>query len=478
MLFNSLQFTIFLPIVFITYHLLPSKHQWSFLLISSCFFYMFFVPYYILILLIAIIIDYSAGLLISRAIGPIKKVYLIISVLSTCSLLFSFKYFNFFSGSFNNIVHIFGGNMALPMLNIILPIGLSFHTFQSLSYVIEVYIGRQQPEKNFGIYSLYVMFFPQLVAGPIERPQNLLHQFREKKIFDYNETVSGLLLFLWGIFKKMVIADRLAVVVNTVYATPGEYSGKLLLIANVFFALQIYADFSGYSDMARGLARMFGFTLMQNFNNPYFSKSISEFWRRWHISLSSWFKDYVYIPLGGKNVGRFHLLINLLITFTISGVWHGANWTFVFWGALNGILICIEKGILYFCSKWNIFKKPTLLFNLIRIMFTFFVILNTWIFFRAKSVADAFYIVTHQFQFNKNSHSIFSLGLDQVQFCIVIFAIGILLAGNYIGMKTNFLVVIRRLPLAGRWALYLILLTSFSIFAAFDLNHPFIYFQF
>lgn len=286
MLFNSFQFLLFFPIVTLIYFLLPHKYRWFHLLVASCVFYMFFIPAYILILFITIFIDYFAGIWIEKSTNQgKKKTYLILSIISTCLFLFIFKYFNFFTDNFNGIAQLIHWNYSLKTMAIILPIGLSFHTFQSLSYVIEVYNGNQKAEKHFGIYSLYVMFYPQLVAGPIERPQNLLHQFYEKHEFDYVRVSNGLKLMAWGLFKKVVIADRLSVFVNQVYNNPYDYKGLSLVVATIFFTFQIYCDFSGYSDIAIGSAQVMGFKLMDNFNRPYFSKSISEFWKRWHISL-------------------------------------------------------------------------------------------------------------------------------------------------------------------------------------------------
>jgi D-alanyl-lipoteichoic acid acyltransferase DltB (MBOAT superfamily) len=297
------------------------------LLVASCIFYMAFVPAYIFILLTTILIDYYMGILIAGSTGRRRLVYLQISIVSTCLVLFIFKYSAFFGMTIRELQALVGTAQDFPIAHILLPIGLSFHTFQSLSYVVEVYRGKQQPERNFGIYSLYVMFYPQLVAGPIERPQNLLHQFHEEHRFELSNLALGLRLMLWGFFQKMVIADRCAVYVNHVYNNWQVESGLALLIATIFFAIQIYADFAGYSCIAIGCARVMGFQLMTNFNHPYFSQSFGEFWKRWHISLSTWFRDYVYIPLGGSRVRTSRFYLNLLLTFSISGLWHGANWT-------------------------------------------------------------------------------------------------------------------------------------------------------
>jgi len=301
MLFNSLEFAVFFPVVAALYFVLPQRHRVALLLVSSCIFYMAFIPAYILILGVTIAIDYCAGIWLERTEEDrLRRLVLITSIAATCAVLFVFKYFYFVVNNAIWLTGIFGWRLTGPSINIILPIGLSFHTFQSLSYVIEVYRRRQKAEHNFLVYATYVMFFPQLVAGPIERPQNLLHQFYERHEFDYLRITSGLKRMAWGFFKKLVVADRLALYVNDVYANPQAHNGLQLSIATVFFAYQIYCDFSGYSDIAIGSARVLGFRLMENFRSPYHSGSVAEFWQRWHISLSTWFRDYIYIPLGAK----------------------------------------------------------------------------------------------------------------------------------------------------------------------------------
>ena len=329
MLFNSFEFAIFFPLVVALYYLLPQPQRLPFLLLASCVFYMAFIPVYILILFVTITIDYLAGIYIERSQGSIRKIWLVASIVSTCAVLFVFKYFNFFTGSFVGLANLFGWHLPEVVAHIILPIGLSFHTFQSLSYVVEVYRGKQRAETHFITYSTYVMFFPQLVAGPIERPQNLLHQFYEHHDFDYDRITGGLKRMAWGFYKKLVVADRLALYVNDVYANPRNFNGLQLSLATVFFAYQIYCDFSGYSDIALGSAQVLGFKLMENFRTPYYSLSVGEFWHRWHISLSTWFRDYVYIPLGGSRCSLGRWLLAIMVTFAISGLWHGANWTYV-----------------------------------------------------------------------------------------------------------------------------------------------------
>ncbi|MBF0441210.1 MAG: MBOAT family protein [Oligoflexales bacterium] len=397
MLFNSFEFFIFFPIVTALYFLLPHRFRVYLLLASSCYFYMAFIPKYIFILFLTILVDYTAGIILSESKNPkIRKAALWGSIVLTCAILFVFKYYNFFNESAEGIARFLGLSYAAPAIKLILPIGLSFHTFQSLSYVIEVFRGNQKPERNFWYYALYVMFYPQLVAGPIERPQNLLHQFREVHFFEYRRVTNGLKLMAWGLFKKVVIADSLGILVDTVYSSPRGYEGIPLIVATIFFAIQIYCDFSGYSNIAIGSAQVMGFNLMTNFDKPYFSKSIGEFWRRWHISLSTWFKDYVYVPLGGNRTGEVRIAVNLMITFLVSGLWHGANWTFIIWGGLNGLYIVVGRQMRILSAKiekklgpvpgW--LKPP----GFVQVASTFFLINITWIFFRIKNVQDGLWV--------------------------------------------------------------------------------------
>jgi alginate O-acetyltransferase complex protein AlgI len=403
MLFNSVDFIIFFVVVTTLYFSLPYNKRWILLLLSSCVFYMAFVPIYILILAFTIIVDYFAGIYIEKATGKRRKQFLILSLVANIGVLVVFKYFNFFVDNFNFLLKGFALKESLPHLNILLPIGLSFHTFQAMSYTIEVFRGKQKAERHFGIYSLYVMFYPQLVAGPIERPQNLIHQFREKHDFDYNRVTEGLKQMLWGFVKKLVIADRLGLYVDAVYTDPNHQGSASLIVATIFFAFQIYADFSGYSDIAIGAAKVMGFELMRNFKRPFFSKSTSEFWKRWHISLSSWFRDYLYISIGGNKVSLPRWYFNLLFVFFISGLWHGAGWTFIIWGTLNGFYLVFGIISRPFRNRLNeitgITKLPKL--NLaLQVISTFLLTCFARIFFRANNVSDAFTIVKKIVTFN------------------------------------------------------------------------------
>lgn len=396
MLFNSISFLWFFPIVTAAYFLLPHRWRWALLLAASCWFYMTFIPVYILILAFTIVVDYYAGILIENARGPTRKRYLLASVFANVGVLFVFKYFNFFNANLAALARALDWNYSLSGLGLILPIGLSFHTFQAMSYTMEVYYGRCKAERHFGVYALYVMYYPQLVAGPIERPQNLLPQFHAEHCFDYDRVARGLQLMLWGMVKKVVVADRLAVLVDQVYNHPGAYGGGTVLLATYFFAFQIYCDFSGYSDIALGSSQVMGITLMQNFKRPYFAQSIPEFWRRWHVSLSTWFRDYLYIPLGGSRASAARRYANAFIVFIVSGLWHGANWTYLVWGAVHGaymILSLAARGAReQLAGALGLTRFPSLV-RAFNIILTFHLACFAWIFFRANTLADAWTLI-------------------------------------------------------------------------------------
>lgn len=486
MLFNSLQFFVFFIIVTGLYFLLPHKFRWLLLLISSCYFYMAFVPIYILILGFTIVIDYFAGILLENTTGSKRKLYLIASLVANIGVLAVFKYYNFFVDNANMAFKDLT-SFKLPYLSILLPIGLSFHTFQAMSYTIEVYRGNQKAERHFGIYSLYVMFYPQLVAGPIERPQNLLHQFREKFDFDYERVTDGLKLMAWGLFKKVVIADRLATVVNSIYDKPAEHHGLSFVVATVFFAFQIFCDFSGYSDIAIGAAKVMGFTLMKNFNKPYHATSIQDFWGRWHISLSTWFKDYLYIPLGGSRVAVPRWYFNLFFVFLISGLWHGANWTFIVWGALNGFYLVFAlitagiRGKVQAASGLN--KFPTLN-RYIQTLITFALVTFAWIFFRAKSISVAWFIIKSSIigsiaDINAILHhtKLGDWGFTKFDFLMGICAIAFLEIVHHIQKKRDIIYQVKQWPRLMRWGFYFAFIFLLLMFGVTG-SGQFIYFQF
>jgi D-alanyl-lipoteichoic acid acyltransferase DltB (MBOAT superfamily) len=350
-----------------------------------------FIPIYILVLGFTIVVDYFAGILIERSSGAKRSWYLRMSIFANLGVLGLFKYFNFFNDNITVFLKLFHFTNPVSDLSIVLPIGLSFHTFQAMSYTIEVYRGKQKSERNFGIYALYVMFFPQLVAGPIERPKNIIHQFYEPKKFNYQRAVEGLKIVLWGFFKKLVIADRLSVYVNAVFNNAYHHSGKTLFVAMMFFWIQIYCDFSGYSDIAIGVAKVMGYDLMENFKRPLLGKSLAEKWNRWHISLFSWFRDYVYMPLARKTKGnRTKLLSYIILVFILSGIWHGANWTFIVWGIVCGTTVVIER--LYRDKVKPQKYIPKIWMTILGTLISWVVFAFTGIFFRAANVKTAFYI--------------------------------------------------------------------------------------
>ncbi|MFT3932961.1 MAG: MBOAT family O-acyltransferase [Chitinophagaceae bacterium] len=475
MLFNSVEFVIFYILVTTLYFLLPYAFRWVLLLAASCYFYMAFVPIYILILGFTIVIDYFAGIYIEKAQNKRKrKLLLTASLVANIGILAVFKYFNFINLNLTFLFEKFNYHNPIPYLAILLPIGLSFHTFQAMSYTIEVYRGNQKAEKHFGIYSLYVMFYPQLVAGPIERPQNILHQMHTKHPFNYDLMVSGLKLMLWGFFKKLVIADRLSLYVNSVFNNPELHNGTSIAIAAFFFAIQIYCDFSGYSDIAIGCAKTMGFDLMKNFNRPYFATNIQDFWRRWHISLSTWFRDYLYIPLGGSKTSTARRYLNLFIIFLVSGLWHGANYTYIIWGALHGFY-----SVVYIIIKPYLRKTPQNEFaarvmRIGNIAITITLVTFAWIFFRANSVTDAFTIIGNLKSFGAKPF----MGDGISNFAHSVLAILILFMVEYkmeyLPQKFNFFTSHN---IAVRWGSIAITIFLLLILGVFN-GGQFIYFQF
>ncbi len=470
MLFNSFEFVLFFPIVTLLFYLFPHKFRWTLLLAASCFFYMYFIPQYILILLVTILIDYYAGIWIEKTESQTKKKrYLVASIISTCLVLIIFKYVNFFQENMIWLSEHFHFNYPKRMIEIILPIGLSFHTFQSLSYVIEVYRGNQKAEKHFGIYSLYVLFYPQLVTGPIERPQNLLVQLREKKSLKYANVIQGLRLILFGLFIKMVLADNIAVYVDEIFKNSFSHNSIEIITGLILYSLQIYCDFYGYSLIAIGSAKSMGYNLMDNFKAPYFSKSINEFWQRWHISLSTWFRDYVYISLGGNRVNVKKWVINILIVFALSGFWHGAKWTFILWGILHGFTFILENLI----SKRITLNPSSLLskvYQPIKIIRTFIIVTLLWVLFRAvdlKQVYAIFWAIKH------NWSVAFSMQLENW----IVILIGFFFAIDFSTRNTRFDLWLQTKKSWFRWFIYFVL-----VFAVIGLssvnNYPFIYFQF
>jgi len=475
MLFNSIDFVVFYIVVTTLYFACPYKFRWIVLLAASCYFYMDFVPVYIFILGFTIIIDYFAGIFIERATEPRhRKMLLAASLVANIGVLAVFKYFNFINLNIDILLTKFNYHNPIPYLSILLPIGLSFHTFQAMSYTIEVYRGNQRAEKHFGIYSLYVMFYPQLVAGPIERPQNILHQIHSKHPFNYDLMVSGLKMMLWGYFKKLVIADRLAIFVSLVYNHPKSYNGTVVLIASIFFAIQIYCDFSGYTDIAIGCAKTMGFDLMKNFNRPYFAINIRDFWRRWHISLSTWFRDYLYKPLGGNQVSHGRQYLILFFVFLLSGIWHGANYTYLIWGALHGLYL-----IIYLIIKPCLPGKSQNAFGaaLMRtgnILVTFTIVTFAWIFFRANSVTDAFILIRNLR--SVGARPIYGAGTNSLLHSLIPIIILFMVEykTEYLPQKFNFFTSPNTVV---RWGSVMLLIFLILFLGVFD-GPRFIYFQF
>ena len=472
MVFNSIAFVVFLPIVVLLFYLLPHKWRWLMLLAASCVFYMWFVPKYILILLVTIVIDYAAGLLMERyADQPRKKkTFMIISIVSTLTVLLIFKYLNFLTENLDQLCTSLGMETHL-MTHIILPIGLSFHTFQSMSYVIEVYRGHQKAEQHFGYYSLYVMFFPQLVTGPIERPGNLLRQLHEKKEFRYENISKGMRLILFGFFVKMVVADHLGEYVDEVYGHLDEYNSWSVWLAMFFYSFQIYCDFFGYSTIALGSAKLMGFDITDNFRSPYLSKSIAEFWHRWHISLSTWFRDYVYIPLGGSRVKFGRWAFNILVVFVLSGIWHGAAWTFLLWGFAHGLLHIVEKVLRNqiptkeLQSKWLRISVDALC-----VVKTFVLVTLFWVMFRATDFEHLKSIFVMAFtNFGGGEQMSVKAGMWLY--------LGLFILSDVLLRNTRFDTWCENKPLVLRWLIYSVLV--FMVIACSSVNNfPFIYFQF
>jgi len=480
MLFNSLQFSLFFLIVVSIYFSLPHRFRWILLLTSSYYFYMCWKPEYVILIMSSTLIDYFAARRMSlHSEQKRRRKYLALSLVCNLGILFFYKYFNFVNTSLSESLQLVNIYYDAPVFQVLLPVGISFYTFQTLSYTIDVYKGRIPAERHLGIYALYVSFWPQLVAGPIERTKHLLPQFKQRHEFDYNRVTSGLRLMLWGLFKKVVIADQLAVYVNRVYNHVDDFQGLPLLFATFFFAIQIYCDFSGYTDMARGAAKVMGYDLMENFRRPYFAKSIREFWQRWHISLSTWFRDYVYIPLGGSRQVKWRWYYNLLITFFLSGLWHGANWTFVIWGALHGCYLVIENMTGSFqnriATRFST-DKNSFTNRAIRVTITMTMICFAWIFFRANSLADACNVIQKMFLINSSDLGIAIVGLPS--FLRILVLLSVLFTVDIMERNQSLQEILPKQPLLLRWGTYITFFWAIIVAGIFGIQQEFIYFQF
>lgn len=496
MLFNSVDFLVFFPIVCILYYIIPHKVRYLFLLICSYFFYMCWNPKYALLLLTSTAITYLSGLLISSAEKVteerkrvlLKNTYVALSFASNLAILFFFKYFDF---AVNTIVRIFqmaGAHVVPPSFDVVLPVGISFYTFQALSYTMDVYRKEIYAERNFFKYALFVSFFPQLVAGPIERSKNLLHQISERHKFDFERVRSGLLLMLYGYFQKVVLSSYLQLVVDNVYDTYDKRTGFQLIIATICFAFQIYCDFGGYSNIAIGAAKVMGFRLMENFNTPYFAASVGEFWRRWHISLSTWFRDYLYIPLGGNRKGKIRKYINLMVVFLVSGLWHGASWHFVIWGFLNGVYQVIGECTQSIRKKINSalhIDENVASHKLLKIIVTFGLIDFAWIFFRAgtrQSLGIIKRILSPGSNFFSYGSNLNVMGLTLATRNVLIVCLVILLIRDICKYKgISIIDWVCRQGIWLRWTFYLAAVFGVLIFGVYGPQYDasaFIYFQF
>ncbi len=483
MLFNSIEFALFLPLTFLCYWGLFRKSlqvQNLFLLAVSYLFYGWWDYRFLALIAFSSLIDFYAGRRLHQAQEPrIRKRWLALSLGTNLGLLGVFKYYDFF---IHSLVDSFAGAgiaLSVPSLSIILPVGISFYTFQTLSYTLDIYRGKLKPTEDLVTFFTFVSFFPQLVAGPIERATHLLPQFQRPRTFSLAEGRKGLELILWGLFKKVVIADRLAAYVEIVYSAPENFSGLPVILATVFFAFQIYCDFSGYSDMAIGTAKLFGFDLMVNFRTPYFSRSLKEFWSRWHISLSTWFRDYVYIPLGGNRASTARWLGNLLITFLVSGLWHGANWTFVIWGGIHGI---ISAGEAWLDKTGRMPQLP----GLISRIFTFGIVCLAWVFFRAATVNDALHLLgsmPEDLSLQLSSVHEFGMALrtfiaSRQEFTYTLLSLGLFLSLDWLMGQKDFATLLQATPRWRRQLLYYVLVAWTLYFGAFNQSAQFIYFQF
>ena len=472
MLFNSIAFLLFFPIVCVLFFCVPASQVRArnlLLLLASYYFYMNWQPAYALLLLTSTLVTYLAALGIARFPDRgRKKACLVGSLVLNLAILFLFKYYNFLATNVEALLHATGTGIDIPEFGLLLPVGISFYTFQALGYSIDVYRGDTQAERHFPTYALFVSFFPQLVAGPIERSRNLLPQFKQQHRFDYESVMAGVRLMVWGYFVKLVLADRCGIYVDTIFNNIDKHNGGSYLLASLLFPFQIYGDFAGYSLIAIGVARVLGFRLMENFHRPYFACTVGEFWHRWHISLSTWFKNYVYIPLGGNRVGRLRNYFNLLVTFVVSGIWHGANWTFFLWGTLHGLLLCIEKALGIGKQRFTGFRR------FCHWAVTFALVCFAWILFRANTLHDAITVVSGIFC---------QAGLPDVSFamftdlCLAALAIGVVLLKE-MAEEFHWNVQVAESP---SWLVrhsYLVLLIACILLFGVLGGDQFIYFQF
>jgi len=493
MLFNSLEFLLFFPLVTAAYFLCPHRFRWALLLAASYYFYMCWKAEYGLLLLASTLAGYGGGLCIGTLPQNDSRRHLCLTVSLGVNLaiLFAFKYFNFFNDSFRTLFNHFNLFYGVPAFNVLLPVGISFYTFQTMSYLIDVYRGSQRPEAHFGKFALYVSFFPQLVAGPIERAARLLPQFSAVHHFRFDRMCSGLRLMLWGFFKKLVIADRLALFVNAVFDQPENWQGISYIVAGILFGWQIYCDFSGYSDIAIGAARVLGFDLMRNFNRPFISRSITEFWQRWHISLSTWLRDYLYLPLCGRSTSKRWWVISLLLVFMISGLWHGAAWTFIACGALHGTYLILEYLSFNTRRRWceqTGLKKHPRFHRFINIASTLFLLFFGWIFFRAADIREAVHIIRNLptglpawlndvLHLRRAALAPVVVGHTLWELLIGVAAVMVMETVQLIHDRQGISEFLAERPVWCRWLIYYSLIMTILVFGRFEVVE-FIYFQF
>lgn len=475
MLFHSFQYALFLPFVVAMYWSVPHRLRWVLLLVASCYFYASWHPGYLLLLILSIVVDYTMALWMAASSDRRhRRALLLLSLLCNLGLLLFFKYWNFFSTSLTGVLQWLDAGVEIPLHQMLLPVGISFYTFQSISYMVDVYRGIAPAERHLGYYAVFVSFFPQLVAGPIERSGHMLPQYKTVKRFQEASFVHGLQWILWGMFLKVVVADNMALYVNEVYNNVREFQGLPLILATYFFSVQIFADFAGYSAIAIGSAKLMGIFLMENFCRPYLSLSVTEFWQRWHISLGKWLRDYIYIPLGGSRVRLPRQLLNLLLVFVMSGLWHGANWTFLVWGGLHGVYLIVERVMGRVVSPK---VEAGAVVKVLKITLTFHLVTFAWIFFRANSLGDAIYIVTHLFHGLSPAFALSGMKVSMPIFVLCLFLwIGVWVASIFEERAGSVHCAFARLRWL-RWPSYYMLIFSI-LFLAANRTVEFIYFQF
>ena len=473
MVFNSLEFILFFIVVYFLYRLLGHRSQNRMLLVASYIFYGFWDWRFLGLIFLSTVVDYLCGLKIDGETNAgRRKVYLLLSVITNLSILGFFKYFNFFAGSFSALFSNFGLEIDYVTLNIVLPLGISFYTFQTMSYTIDIYRGEMKSTRNFFDFALYVAFFPQLVAGPIERAARLLPQITGPRKITKTQVNEGAWLILWGFFKKIFIADNLALLVNSVFSETGELTGNEVLVASYAFAFQIYGDFSGYSDIARGISKLLGIDIMVNFRFPYFVTNPRDFWRNWHISLSTWLRDYLYIPLGGSKCANTLLYRNIMITMLLGGLWHGANWTFILWGFYHGILLCVYRVISPYLKRINISSVVAPFWFALRLIFMFHLTIFGWLIFRVDSfeqLIGMLHSLVYNYRLVDNTSSYY--------FMQVLFYASILILIQLFKSYKDDMYAILKLPVILRWSIYSVIFYLILLFGEFGVQE-FIYFQF